>query len=200
MKLCLYCGTFNPIHNAHIAVANYVKSNFDFDLILFIPSYIPPHKNIDKILANHRFNMVKLALEDYSSFKVSDIEFKSEQNSYTYNTIKKLYELYNDIDNKINFIIGTDAFRNIEHWYRAEELKNLVEFIVFVRENDFKSEDFEILREKGYNFKFTKMPFVNISSTNIRNYIKNDQSISNLLPEKVENYIIRNGLYKNENN
>ncbi|MBR1680344.1 nicotinate (nicotinamide) nucleotide adenylyltransferase, partial [bacterium] len=174
MKLCLYCGTFNPIHNAHIAVANYVKSHFDFDLILFIPAYIPPHKNIDKILANHRLNMVKNSVENIFGFSVSDIEFQSEQNSYTFNTVKKLYEMY-DIDGKINFIIGTDAFKKIETWYQAEDLKNLVEFIVFTRENDFDIHSLDYLKTKGYKFKSTKMPFIDISSTELRNKIKSGQ-------------------------
>lgn len=199
MKLCLYCGTFNPIHNAHIAVANYVKSHFDFDLILFIPAYIPPHKNIDKILANHRLNMVKNSVENIFGFSVSDIEFQSEQNSYTFNTVKKLYEMY-DIDGKINFIIGTDAFKKIETWYQAEDLKNLVEFIVFTRENDFDIHSLDYLKTKGYKFKSTKMPFIDISSTELRNKIKSGQDISDYVPECVAGYIERNGLYKDENN
>lgn len=200
MKLCLYCGTFNPIHNAHLAVARYVKSNFNFDLILFIPAYIPPHKNINKILAHHRFNMVKAAIDGQEGFAISDIEFQSEGNSYTVKTLKKLYELRDDIEGKINFIIGTDAFRKIDTWYHTEELKNLVDFILFTRENNFDINDLNYLKERGYNFKFAKMPFMDISSTEIRNKIRNGESISAFVPKFEEDYIIKNGLYKDENN
>ncbi len=200
MKLCLYCGTFNPIHRAHIAIANYVKSNFYFDLIMFIPAYIPPHKNIDKDLAVHRLNMVKAAISGINEFSVNDIEFQSEENSYTYNTIQKLYKQNNDIEGKINFIIGTDAFSKIETWYRADDLKKIIDFIVFTRENNFNPGTFNSLRDRGYNFQLAKMPFMDISSTELRNRIKKGCEISGFVPRQVEYYIKKNELYKNENN
>ena len=80
MKLCVYCGTFNPIHKVHLAIANYVKANFDFDTILFIPAYKPPHKDINDELANHRYNMVKLAIEDLG-YSISNIEFRNNKYS-----------------------------------------------------------------------------------------------------------------------
>ena len=75
MKLCVFCGTFNPIHNVHLALANYIKTHFKFDTILFIPAYKPPHKHIDDDLANHRYAMVKLAIDGVSGFNISNIEF-----------------------------------------------------------------------------------------------------------------------------
>jgi len=195
MKLCVYCGTFNPIHNAHIEVAKYVKANFDFDLILFIPAYKPPHKDIKNDASMHRFNMVKAAISGIKGFEISDIEFKSEENSYTFNTITKLYEVYPEIEGKINFIIGTDAFRKIQTWYRINDLKDLVEFVVFTRENNFMQEDLDNLKITGYNFKYANMPYIDISSTEIRNKIKLNEDISGLVPQSVNSYIKRNGLY-----
>ena len=124
MKLCVYCGTFNPIHNVHLAVAKFVDRNFDFDNILFIPAYKPPHKHIDDELANHRYNMVRLAIEGESSFSISNIEFRHEKYSYTFNTMEQLYKMY-PIEGKISFIIGTDAFKQIEDWYMSDKLKEL---------------------------------------------------------------------------
>ena len=194
MKLCVFAGTFNPIHNAHIMMAKYILNNFDFDKFLFIPAYIPPHKDYDRDMCVHRLNMVKLAIEDVPEFEVSDIEFLREGKSYTYLTINELYKKYN-VEGKINFIIGTDAFENIESWYEAEKLKELLDFIVFVRDDDVVN--FDYLSERGYRYKFAHMDFVDISSTMIRNLIENNEEISNLVPAKVEEYIRENGLYRN---
>ena len=116
-------------------------------------------------MSEHRLNIVKAAISDFPEFEVSDIEYKLEGKSYTCNTIVELYKR-NKIDGKINFLIGTDAFRKIESWYRTDDLKKLVDFVVFIRENNFESDELEYLRSKGYNFKFmpqrhyVKMPQV----------------------------------------
>lgn len=194
MKLCIFSGTFNPIHKAHLKMAEYVLANYGFDKIIFIPAYKPPHKDYDTNMCIHRFNMVKLAIQHNPHFEISDIEYQSEGKSYSYITALKLKEQYKT-DEKINFIIGTDAFKKIETWYESEKFKNLVDFIVFIRENE--TVNLEYLEDKGYNFKFAKMPFIDISSTNLRQKIANGESISNLVTEEVEEYINKNGLYKN---
>ena len=194
MRLCVFQGTFNPIHKIHLEVAKYAKEHYNFDNILFIPAYIPPHKNIDKKLADHRFNMVKLAISDYNYFNISDIEYKHNTNSYTYNTITELYKKY-DIDGKINFLIGTDAFIKIESWYKTEELKDLVHFIVFKRTDNFNPSDFDKLKEKGYDFEFSQMKYTDVSSTELRQNVKSGKSINDLELPKVKEYIKKHGLY-----
>ena len=194
MKLCVYCGTFNPIHNVHLAVAKFVDRNFDFDNILFIPAYKPPHKHIDDELANHSYNMVRLAIEGESSFSISNIEFRHEKYSYTFNTMEQLYKMY-PIEGKISFIIGTDAFKQIEDWYMSDKLKELVEFIVFPREENFNPARLDRFRDKGYNFICTNMPFINLSSTVLRSRIKKGKPVGSLIPQKVQDYIDDNGLY-----
>ena len=193
MKLCLFAGTFNPIHRAHLAMARYALDNFGFDKILFIPAYKPPHKNYDDNMSMHRLEMVKLATQNNPKFEVSDIEFKREGKSYTYLTI---WEILNQIqkNDKISFIIGTDAFEKIETWYETDKLKKLIDFIVFIRENETVNLDY--LREKGYNFKFANMDFIDISSTELRERIKNQKPINDLVTREVEEYIYKNGLYK----
>ncbi len=194
MRLCVFQGTFNPIHKIHLEVAKYAKEHYDFDNVLFIPAYIPPHKSIDKKLADHRFNMVKLAISDYNYFNISDIEYKHNTNSYTYNTITELYKKY-DIDGKINFLIGTDAFIKIESWYKTDKLKNLVHFIVFKRTNNFNPSDFDKLKEKGYDFEFSQMEYTDVSSTKLRLNVKSGKSINDLELPKVKEYIKEHGLY-----
>ena len=197
MKLCVFQGTFNPIHNAHLRVAKYVLNKYDFDKLLFIPAYKPPHKKYDDNMSIHRLNMVKLAVEDEhnSKIEVSDIEYKREGKSYTYLTICELYNKYK-IDSKINFIIGTDAFKDIENWYEADKLKELVKFTVFIRENNFSSLEYNYLKDKGYDFIFDELSFEDISSTELREKIKNGQNIDGFINNSVKEYIAKNGLYK----
>ncbi len=194
MKLCIFAGTFNPIHIAHLRMADYVLKNFGFDKILFIPAFKPPHKNYDGTMCIHRYNMVKLAIKNNTDFEISDIEFKRENKSYTYDTILELYKQFN-IDGKINLIIGTDAFKQIETWHEADKLKNLVEFIVFIRENG--EVDLTCLKNKGYNFRFAKMEFTDISSTELREKIAAGKAITGFVTKEVEDYIKENGLYRN---
>ena len=175
-------------------MAEYVLSHYGFDKIIFIPAYKPPHKDYDTSMCTHRFNMVKLAIQDNPHFEISDIEYKNEGKSYSYLTALELYKKYN-VDGKIHFIIGTDAFKQIESWYETEKFKNLVDFIVFVRENETVNLDW--LKAKGYSFEIAGMPFTDISSTHIRERIAQGISINDLVTNNVEEYIYKNGLYKN---
>ena len=195
MKLCVFQGTFNPIHNAHIRVADYVANKYNFDKILFIPAFQPPHKDYDTDLSKHRLSMVKLATSNNPKFEVSDIEYKRGGKSYTYLTICELYKLYK-IEGKINFIIGTDAFDFIETWYEADKLKELVKFIVFIREENFNSDKYNYLKDKGYYFVTESLSFENISSTKLREMVKNGEDTSLYLDKKVKDYIEKNELYK----
>ena len=160
MELCVYQGTFNPIHNAHIKIAEYTLENYAKDGIIFIPAYNPPHKDCDDIPANHRLKMVDLATEYNPKFIVSDIEYKRVSKSYTYITLCQLYKIYK-IKQKIKFIIGTDAFKNIETWYEADNLKKLVDFLVFPRENNYNDSEFYFfIRNKSLNRIIISIKFV----------------------------------------
>lgn len=189
MELWLYQGTFNPIHNAHLRVAQYVTETCGAKKVIFIPAFCPPHKEDN--MAFHRLNMVKLAIEDNPLFEVSDIEYKLGGKSYTYRTICELYSP----DCTINFIIGTDAFRHIKNWYETDKLKKLVKFKIFTRDKDFDKREFEYLKEDGYKFDFMPLSFEDISSTELRNAVKSNKALSKFVPKKVEEYIKENGLY-----
>lgn len=189
MNICVFSGTFNPIHNGHLKMAQYVADNYNFDKIIFIPAYIPPHKNIDKNLAEHRYKMVELAICNNPKFEISDIEYKSEGKSYSLITVQKMIEKYN-IVGKLNFIMGSDSFVKLNTWYKPEELKKLVHFIVFPRRGDGDEHTYEQFRNKGWDFEITGMDYVDISSTDIRENIENSK-----INNKVEEYIKENGLY-----
>lgn len=199
MKLCLFQGTFNPIHNAHLKICEYAKKNFDFDKILLIPAARPPHKNYDESFSLHRLNMAEIAAKNIDYIEVSDIEYQRDNLSYTVPTVEEIYEKY-PVEGMINFIIGTDAFKNIESWYESEKLKNLVDFILFVREDEQSLKEDETylqkLKGKGYNYRMMNMPFVDISSTQIRTNIHNSVPIKALVPDGVAKYIDKYGLYK----
>lgn len=181
MTICIFPGTFNPIHDGHIKMAEFALEKYNFEKIIFIPAYLPPHKNINQNLAIHRYEMVKLAIENNSKFEISDIEYKSSEKSYSLITVEKIIEQY-CINERLNFIIGTDAFAKIDNWYKAEELKKLVHFIVFPRRGDI------IENKETWDYELVDMDFVDISSTDIRNgKIKNTS---------VEGYIKENGLYE----
>ena len=165
---------------------------------LLIPAYKPPHKSYNQAFSQHRLNMVKLAIEEENNPKIelSDIEFKREEKSYTYITICELRKIYN-LNNRINFIIGTDAFERIEQWYEIDKLKKLVRFILFKRAVDANFDKFEYLKAKGFEFVADELPFEDISSTHLRNMIKNNENYDKLISVSVKEYIEENELYKN---
>ncbi len=180
MAICIFPGTFNPIHEAHLKVAQFALDNYGFEKIIFIPAYLPPHKEVNMNLAAHRFKMVEMATAKNSRFEVSDIEYLSEGKSYSLITVKKIREQYK-IKGKINFLIGTDAFEKIETWYKANELKKLVHFIVFDR-------GVKLSPKLGWDYELATMDFLDISSTEIR-------KTHNNTIEELKEYIKSNGLY-----
>ena len=194
MSVCLYQGSFNPIHNAHLEVAEYVHKKFGFEKIVFIPAFKPPHKdlkNFDADNAIHRLNMVQIATDNIPYFDVSAIEYTRNRPSYTYDTIVQIKYIVKPKD-KINFIIGTDAFIKIESWHRADELK----FILFVRENNFDETPFLKLKEKGYEYELMQMPFLDISATEVRERVRQNIDIYDIVPRRVADYIKQNNVYK----
>ena len=148
----------------------------------------PPHKEISNGLASHRMEMVKLATAINKKFEVSDIEYNSNNTSYSIITVKKIKQLYN-IKDRVNFIIGTDAFAKLNTWYKAEELKTLVHFIVFPRKGDKIEAIREQLKKDNWDFEITNTEYIDISSTEVRN------GTSDNINEKVKDYIKNNELY-----
>ena len=191
----LFPGTFNPIHNAHLRVAEFVIKNGNADRVIFIPSLVPPHKTSDTTFSEHKLNMVKLATNGKNGFEVSDIEYELGGKSYTYRTVCELKKRFGR-DKLFKILIGTDAFRKIESWHKTELLKDEVEFEVFFRDKNFNPHEFDYLKEKEYRFKFMPLKFEDISSEDIRDRIKNGLSTKNLIPKEIEEYIRDNGLYK----
>ena len=192
---CYFFGTFNPIHKGHIEIARQVKEKLGFQSVVFVPSYMPPHKATKEILSfSHRLKMVQLAVGEENT---SDIEHRLKVPSYTYRTIEKLFE-END-NQKVNFIIGYDQFFQIENWREPEILKEKIHFIVIPRKFQngqvLSLKAFEYLKNKSYSFEILNIDFLDVSSNMIRKYIEENQDITGLVSYEVKNYIENNGLY-----
>ena len=169
-KIGILGGSFDPIHNAHLAMAKTALKKFKLDEIIFVPTGIQPLKR--KIFApkKDRLNMVRLATGKNSKFKVSRIELDRKGISYAVDTFRKLKRQYKNA--KLYYIIGMDSLRDLPRWKRPEELLEYCELIVFGRPG-----------------------FMDISATQIRKRLKAKRSIKNLIPPKVLNYIKKKGLY-----
>ena len=216
-RIGLLGGTFDPVHNGHLAVADHVQHALGLDSIWFIPAAFPPHKDghgdgheISTFV--HRLAMLEKAIGKNSSFAVSDIEGKRSSLSYSIDTINIIISQTKE-QADLFFIIGVDAFLEIDTWKRYKDLPNLVNFVIISRPAYSPDEAGEVICEKfdgyaydpalkiwssptskGY-FTLQHMKPVHISSTAIRESVRSGKDIYGLIPPAVEEYIKDNGLY-----
>ena len=135
MKVGLFGGTFNPIHIGHLINAQFIREEFNLDFILFVPTKYPVHKELeDDVDAEHRYRMVKLAIEGVEYFKVSRLEIDRNRPSYTIFTIDDI--LKENPDWQLFFIIGYDAFNEIDTWKDWQRLLLTIDFIIMKRPGD----------------------------------------------------------------
>lgn len=198
-KIGICGGTFDPVHLGHLAIAELVRCEFNLDKVLFIPSGMPPHKDLNVVTdAIDRLNMVKCAVSSNPYFEAVDIEIKREGYTYTVDTLRELHKEYS-ADTTFYYIIGADVVMDLLTWKRAEEVFVLTNFIAVMRAG-FLDKDFDerikVLKHK-YDLNITSFeaPLIEISSTNIRNRVQKNQSIKYLVDECVEDYIKKNNLY-----
>lgn len=198
-KIGIMGGTFDPIHYAHLATAEFIRIKYQLDKILFIPSGNPPHKTNRTIIDKyHRYNMVLLSTMTNEKFEVSSIEIDKDEKTYTVDTLRQLNIIYPD--SELYFITGADAICDIESWRDVDENFKLATFIAATRPGIslLKAQDkIEKLREKyNANILTIYVPSLDISSTYIREQIKENNSVRYLIPENVEKYIYEKLLYK----
>lgn len=197
MNLCIFSGTFNPVHKAHVKMAYEILNVLSLDKMIIIPNNIPPHKSNENIASTtDRLKMLELAFDD-ERFYISDIEIKLGGKSYSINTVKEIKNLYK-VAGKINFIVGEDSFLTIKNWYKYEEFISLVNFIIVPR--DSNSDIDKIAKElniKELSYQAINLPFMDISSSSIRNQAKRGQDLKELIPEKVASYIEEHHLFEN---
>ncbi|QEN06207.1 nicotinate (nicotinamide) nucleotide adenylyltransferase [Thiospirochaeta perfilievii] len=188
MKIAILGGTFNPPHFGHLFFANEVRQKFGFDKIIFVPTYISPHKQYSILSSSKdRLEMLKLATKDIPWALVSDCDIKRGVITRTVDTIDDINKLYNLTD-KPSFIIGDDLAPTFHLWKNPKELVEKANIIIGVRENlsfDFK-----------YSHSLIKNRVFPLSSSEIRERVSSGLDIDFLLPKEVIEYIRENGLYR----
>lgn len=193
MKIALLGGTFDPPHLGHRKLCENFIAMMDFDLILIIPTYIPPHKIREGISSGEdRFTMCSLAFEDVEKVEVSPLEIDRGGKSFSYDTLCALKEQYPG--SEMFFLMGTDMFRTFHEWYRYEDVLALCRLCVCRRyEEDDVTND--ILSPFSDRFIFCSAEPFEVSSTQIREKVKNGEDVSALLAPKVYDYIKTRKLY-----
>jgi len=216
----LFGGTFNPLHNGHLQVAEDVMAGFNLEKIYFIPSAVPPHKGTDGLAGiKDRFQIIKTAMSLGNGFTVSDVEIDRQGPSYTIDTVMYFKDKL-PASMPCYLIVGMDAFLEIDTWKSYKTLFDLIPLIVMTRPakgtqtvTRFVEELKQYIHahvDSGYDFLEHKSCFVHpekqsvylcyvtpvdISSTQIRNYLRRGVSIKHLVPDLVEKYIHKKGLY-----
>lgn len=199
MKVGIFGGTFDPIHYGHLRIAQIALKKFKLDKMLFIPSGNPPHKSKHTIQpSNHRYEMVKLAISDNDNFYISNIEIEKKTTTYTIETIKEISKIAYK-DSEFYFLIGSDAFLQMDSWNNLGELLSICNLMVFTRYEEQVKEIKEKAKKYEKLYDAVILPIeehtLNISSTKIRNMIQSGKPFKYLVPDDVENYIKYNKLY-----
>jgi len=197
-KIGIFGGVFNPPHNSHINVAKEIlKKDSTYEKIIFMPVG-NNYKKPEIINAEDRYNMLKLACENQEKLEISRLEIDQKEQFYAYQTLDELKKQYPN--HELVFIIGTDSLKTLDTWKNLDYLLTTYSFLVYPRGNDNFS---EILNNNKpltpyinhINYLNTKH-ISDLSSTKIRNMLKDNQNIDNLIPNNVFNYIKNKKLYK----
>ena len=193
-------GTFDPIHNAHLYIAYEAKQQLNLDKVIFMPAGIQPFKVENKVTDSYlRYNMVEIAIEPYNEFEISPYEIKKNGISFTYETLEYLKENFEE-DDEIFFITGADCLISIEKWKEVSKIFSLCTFVVFTRGgfdvNEIKTKKKEVEEVYGKKIVVLELKELEISSTDIRKRVKDGKKIDFFVPEKVNQFIIENNLYK----
>ncbi len=181
-------GTFNPIHIGHLMIAQAVLEKFNLDKVVFVPSYLPPHKSGRNLIdAEHRLRMVRLAVRGNRNFTVSHFEIAKGGKSYSVNTVRHFRQCYPNA--KLFFIIGSDHIAKLHTWKNIAEVVKMVSFVAVYRPG-FKTIHSRI------QVKSMLIPAVHTSSSDIRRRLVAGKTVKHLVPENVLRYIRKYKLYR----
>ncbi len=201
----LFGGTFNPIHSGHLVVAEEIRNKYNLDKVIFTPTFLPPHKEPSDLAdAGHRLVMAHLATVSNPCFEVSDFEIGQGGKSYSITTVKHFLKLFSE-GVQIYFIVGADILMDIPEWKNIEEMLKICKFIAVSRPG-FDTEKImnnHFLRLEGRsvpaalleNIYVEQGTYIDVSSTKIRQRVRDWKSIKYLVPETVEQYIHNHQLY-----
>ncbi len=192
MKIGLYFGTFNPIHVGHMIIANHMAEHSDLQQIWMVVTPHNPHKQKSTLLEDYqRLHLVNLATEDYTKIKATDIEFKLPQPNYTVNTLAHLKDKYPQ--HEFSLIMGEDNLKSFHKWKNYEFILENHDIYMYPRISK-ETETSDLINHPRIHK--IDAPIVEISSTFIRENIKNKKNIRPLLPEKVWEYVDHNNFYR----
>ncbi len=197
MKIGLYGGTFDPIHNGHLKVAESAKDALGLEQVIFIPAGEPPHKTEKQITEKeHRLAMTELAIAGKDGFFLSDWELLQDKKSYSVDMVKHFLNEFPE--DEIYFIIGADSFHDLPLWWHYEELMSLCSFVVISRPDTKKEELLSLFtgNETPPRVFFLDGIFVDISSTELREASFGGKDISHFVPPEVFVYIQKHNLYR----
>lgn len=196
MKTGIFGGSFNPIHNGHIHLAESVRDSLKLDRVILLPSRISPHRDSSEYVSGaDRLEMCRLATEDIKGLEVSDFELKRNEVSYTINTVRHFREKFPD--DELFLLIGSDMLLTFDEWREFEEImKNVTLAVVSRQDGDMSqlTEKAESLSKYG-KINITDVPPITVSSTFIRKNLKNNIDCSCYLNIKVVQYIRLKKLY-----
>lgn len=197
-KLALFGGTFNPIHNGHLNLAAQFVREVGFERVVFIPAKIPPHKDaLDLIAPQYRLQMVQLAVDGIPGFEVSGVELAREGLSYTVDTLREFHR--ENPQDELFLIVGSDMFFTLDQWYCIDEIFSLATICCAAREPGIfhrMTQFAQQYRQRGGRCIVLNVPVMEISSTQIRQAVRHGQSIHELVPAPVEEYILKEDLYQ----
>ncbi len=194
MNIALLFGSFNPIHNGHLAMARAALQSDKCDEVWFVVSPHNPLKSLNTLAsANDRAHMVSLALQNESQIKICTIEFDMPTPSYTIHTIFKLKEEYPSFN--FHILCGTDVVNSLPTWYKFKELIQEAKFLVCSRETNTENSAHSLVQQFPKQFEFIPFQPLNFSSTQIRESIANSRK-SDDLSESVNQFIFENKLYQ----
>tara|TARA_Y100000816_G_scaffold76478_1_gene51813 strand:+ start:231 stop:815 length:585 start_codon:yes stop_codon:yes gene_type:complete len=193
MKVCLFGGTFDPPHLGHLIIAQTIFEAENFDQIVFVPAYQPPHKNGMKISpVDQRLEMLNIAIKENPNFIMSDLEIERKGLSYSIDTIMEYKKQNNLNSNELFYLMGSDSLRQFKKWKDPKMIIDESRVIVAIRPG-FRPSDIPnwILAK----IQFASIPRIEISSTTIRERWVNDKTIRYMVTESVWQYINKNKLY-----
>ncbi|PTM59552.1 nicotinate-nucleotide adenylyltransferase [Desmospora activa] len=194
MKTGIFGGTFDPIHIGHLMIAEQAREAAGLDEVWFVPAARPPHKPTHiPATAEHRFQMVQLAVQEVTGFSVSRIELERPGVSYTVDTVQTLVSRYPD--REFFFILGGDMVLDLPRWYKIKEILHAVKMIGLVRPHYHLGDHLPEWIQKRLLLVREGIQ-VDLSSTNIRERVQTGRSIRFLVPESVRRYIEENHLYE----
>ncbi|MDX2272764.1 MAG: nicotinate-nucleotide adenylyltransferase [Cyanobacteriota bacterium] len=196
-RVAILGGTFNPVHLGHLVMAEQSLHQFDLDQVLWIPAGDPPHKPLAAgATSQDRWQMLQLAIADHPRFVCSDLEMQRQGPSYAVDTLRHLHRQYPDT--LWFWIIGVDALKDLPHWHQAPDLIKLCHWIVAPRvDNQTAQQVIETIQERlPIQAELLQAPYIEISSTFLREQIHQQGSIRYLVPPAVADYIQQQNLYR----